>query len=63
MRKWFFSLNAFYINSVFLYPDLGGSIGSAGAAYSPDGSMGYMMDGSQQFRPPGTFAYNTNPDK
>ncbi|XP_054154300.1 homeobox protein homothorax-like [Oppia nitens] len=33
--------------------DLGGSIGSAGAAYSPDGGMGYMMDGSQQFRPPG----------
>jgi len=33
--------------------DLGGSIGSAGGAYSPDGSMGYMMDGSQQFRPPG----------
>ncbi|CAG2159991.1 unnamed protein product [Oppiella nova] len=32
---------------------LGGSIGSAGGAYSPDGSMGYMMDGSQQFRPPG----------
>ena len=51
IRKWLYSLNAvlFY----FSYTDLGGSIGSAGAAYSPDGSMGYMMDGGQQFRTPG----------
>jgi hypothetical protein len=37
----------------FANTDLGGTIGSAGSAYSPDGGMGYMMDGSQQFRPPG----------
>lgn len=29
-----------------------GAIGTGGPAYSPEASMGYMMDGSQQFRPP-----------
>ncbi|KAH7645202.1 homeobox protein meis2-like isoform x3 [Dermatophagoides farinae] len=33
--------------------DLGGSLGSAGSAYSPDPNMGYLMDSSQQFRTPG----------
>uniref|UniRef100_A0A6P6XME9 Homeobox protein homothorax-like n=2 Tax=Dermatophagoides pteronyssinus TaxID=6956 RepID=A0A6P6XME9_DERPT len=32
--------------------DLGGSLGSAGSAYSPDPNMGYLMDSSQQFRTP-----------
>lgn len=35
--------------------DLGGSLGSAGSAYSPDPNMGYLMDSSQQFRTPGKF--------
>ena len=38
--------------------DLGGGIPGAGAAYNPDGSMRYMMDGSQQFTPPGESIYS-----
>ncbi|KAI7690139.1 hypothetical protein SSS_04275 [Sarcoptes scabiei] len=33
--------------------DLGGSLGSASSAYSPDPNMSYLIDSSQQFRPPG----------
>ncbi|XP_053202720.1 homeobox protein homothorax-like isoform X2 [Panonychus citri] len=33
--------------------DLGGGIPGAGPGYNPDGTMRYMMDGSQQFTPPG----------
>lgn len=32
--------------------DIGGGIGGP-AGYNPDGSMRYMMDGGQQFTPPG----------
>lgn len=38
--------------TVCLSADIGGMPG-AGAAYNPDGSMRYMMDGGQQFTPPG----------
>lgn len=39
---------------LFFSVDLGGSLGSAGSAYSPDPTMsGYLMDGGSQFRPPG----------
>jgi hypothetical protein len=48
-----FLIKCYFIFYFFPKTDLGGSIGSAGSAYSPDGSMGYMMDGGQQFRPPG----------
>lgn len=36
----------------FICIDIGGMPGT-GAAYNPDGSMRYMMDGGQQFTPPG----------
>ncbi|XP_015785871.1 homeobox protein homothorax isoform X2 [Tetranychus urticae] len=32
--------------------DLGGGIPGTGPGYNPDGSMRYMMDGTQQFTPP-----------
>lgn len=35
--------------------DIGGGIGGP-AGYNPDGSMRYMMDGGQQFTPPGNVS-------